>query len=259
MSRRRHRKRNKAIMANAAAVNPEEGIVSAEPITSAISEEDLPEEDETEEIVPEEEKQEGEKMSHFDEIIDAINESDNLAEETEERVSPDQDVPVTMHSVKIRDITDQETALEKNLHFATEDEQVSAEEEAADHEAEQEDEEESPMPNFFANRNAAMQMLNQATEKAVKDAEDFMEEAGIEPIVIDRSADSELKLEEPAEEPEEEKEIVRAKWIHDRREDPAYVKGFAYLRTCTCSVCGYKAAHEFPKCPQCHAEMVASE
>jgi rubrerythrin len=44
-------------------------------------------------------------------------------------------------------------------------------------------------------------------------------------------------------------------WIHDIREDPSSVKGFVYLRTCTCSVCGYKASFEKPFCPHCKAVM----
>ena len=44
-------------------------------------------------------------------------------------------------------------------------------------------------------------------------------------------------------------------WIHAKKEDPSSVTGFLYERNCTCSVCGYEASFEKPKCPRCGAVM----
>lgn len=44
-------------------------------------------------------------------------------------------------------------------------------------------------------------------------------------------------------------------WIHDTREDPSSVTGLIYLRTCTCSECGFRVSFEKPFCPHCKARM----
>ncbi|MBR3357552.1 MAG: hypothetical protein IKG46_06945 [Solobacterium sp.] len=44
-------------------------------------------------------------------------------------------------------------------------------------------------------------------------------------------------------------------WDHEKIEDPSYVLGFRYARTCRCSVCGYVSSFEKPVCPHCQTKM----
>ncbi|MBQ9327796.1 MAG: hypothetical protein IJ225_04590 [Solobacterium sp.] len=58
----------------------------------------------------------------------------------------------------------------------------------------------------------------------------------------------------PKENPPRYKEL-RAKWIHDRKEDPSSVNGYFILPACVCSNCGYRVGSERDRCPQCKANM----
>lgn len=118
------------------------------------------------------------------------------------------------------------------------------------------DDEEEHIPEFFANRDKALGMMQKVTEQENEKADRMLKEAGLEKLTIEPE---EAKKEDESE-PEPAKEEVSSgplpHWIHDRKEDPSYLKGFVYLRSCTCSECGYHSHTEKPVCEGCGAKMV---
>ena len=53
-----------------------------------------------------------------------------------------------------------------------------------------------------------------------------------------------------------EQNVIHAYWIHDRKPDPSFLRGYALLPSCTCSHCGARFNFERDRC-SCGAYMDA--
>ncbi len=74
-----------------------------------------------------------------------------------------------------------------------------------------------------------------------------------ERVTIEQYRDA---LDQAAHEKELTGEDSSATWIHERIEDPSYMRGYKILPSCRCSACGGYSNSPRPVCPSCGRRMI---